>query len=53
MRWFKRTTLRLVAIVVLLLGIGLILLSTFKAKRSIDDSAAPEKISTNGRCHPP
>ena len=42
-----------VAIVVLLLGIGLILPSTFKVKRSIDDSAAPEKISTNVPCHQP
>ena len=40
MRWFKRTTLRLVAIVVLLLGIGLILPSTFKVQRSIEVLAA-------------
>ena len=33
MRWFKRTALTLVAIVVLLLGIGLILPSTFKVQR--------------------
>jgi len=33
-----------VVIVVLLLGIGLILPSTFKVQRSIDVSAAPEKI---------
>jgi hypothetical protein len=33
-----------IAIVVRLLGIGLILPSTFKVQRSIDVSAAPEKI---------
>ena len=44
MRWFKRIALTLVAIVVLLLGIGLILPSTFKVQRSIDVSAAPDKI---------
>ena len=44
MRRFKRVALSLVAIVVLLLGIGLILPSTFKVQRSIDVSAAPENI---------
>ena len=44
MRWLKRIALTLVAIVVLLLGIGLILPSTFKVQRSIDVSAAPDKI---------
>ena len=40
MRWVKRIALTLVAIVVLLLGIGLILPSTFKVQRSIDIAAA-------------
>ena len=44
MRWFKRIALTLVAIVVLLLGIGLILPSTFKVQRSIDVLAGPDKI---------
>ena len=44
MRWMKRITLTLVAIVVLLLGIGLILPSTFKVQRSIDIAATAEKI---------
>ena len=41
MRWVKRIALTLVAIVVLLLGIGLILPSTFKVQRSVDIAAAP------------
>jgi hypothetical protein len=40
----QRGAFTLVAIVVLLLGIGLTLPSTFKVPRSIDVSAAPEKI---------
>ena len=44
MRWAKRTALALVAIVVLLLGIGLILPSTFKVQRSIDVAAALDRI---------
>jgi uncharacterized protein YndB with AHSA1/START domain len=44
MRWVKRIALTLVAIVVLLLGIGLILPSTFKVQRSVDVAAPPDKI---------
>lgn len=44
MRWIKRIALALVAIVVLLLGIGLILPSTFKVERSVEVAAAPDKI---------
>jgi len=44
MRWAKRIELALVAIVVLLLTIGLILPSTFNVQRSVDVSAAPDKI---------
>lgn len=44
MRWFKRVALSLIAIIVLLLGIGLILPSTFNVQRSIDVAAAPERI---------
>ncbi len=44
MRWVKRIALTLVAIVVLLLGIGLILPSTFKVQRSVDIAAGPDKI---------
>ena len=44
MRWVKRIALALVAIVVLLLGIGLILPSTFNVQRSVDASAAPDRI---------
>ena len=36
MRWVKRIASALVAIVVLLLGIGLILPSTFNVQRSVD-----------------
>jgi hypothetical protein len=43
MRWVKRIALALVAIVVLLLGIGLILPSTFNVQRSVDASAAPDR----------
>ena len=39
MRWVKRIALTLVAIVVLLLGIGLILPSTFKVQRSVTSPA--------------
>ena len=40
MRWAKRIALTLIAISVLLLGIGLILPSTFKVQRSVDVAAA-------------
>jgi hypothetical protein len=43
MRWVKRIALALVAIVVLLLGIGLALPSTFNIQRSVDASAAPDR----------
>ena len=44
MRWMKRIALTLVAIAVLLLGIGLVLPSTFNVQRSIDIAAAADKI---------
>ena len=44
MRWMKRIALTLVAIVVLLLGIGLVLPSTFKVQRSVDIAATAERI---------
>jgi hypothetical protein len=61
MRWFKRIALTLVAIVVLLLGIGLILPSTFKVQRSIDIlegtgmtsiSAVPHQRADHALCFP-
>lgn len=47
MRWVKGTALTLVAVVVLLLGIGLILPSTFKVQRSVDIAARPDQISAS------
>lgn len=44
MRWLKRIVLGLIAIVVLLLGIGLLLPSTFSVQRSMAMAAPPEKI---------
>jgi len=44
MRWIRNILLTLVAIVVLLLGIGLLLPSTFKVQRSIDIQASPDRI---------
>jgi hypothetical protein len=49
MRWVKRIALALVAIVVLLLGIGLVLPSTFNVQRSVDASATPDSLPADSR----
>ena len=51
MRWFKRIALTVVAFVVLLLGIGLILSSTFKVQRSIDISEGTGMTSISAVPH--
>ena len=44
MPWMKRIAFTLVAIIVLLLGIGLVLPATFNVQRPVDIASAADKV---------